>query len=80
MIGATAPGKNASGSTLETSTPSENAHTSGSLHNVPALALSVTETSYGKVKLLVFDHFKQPCSNADFNFDFNVRKLTAEAL
>jgi hypothetical protein len=40
----------------------------------------MTETSYGEVKFLSLDHFEQARSDADFEFDFNLRILTAEAL
>jgi hypothetical protein len=45
----------------------------------PALALPVTETSHGKVKFLGLYLFEQSRSDADFEFDFKLRILPAEA-
>ncbi len=46
----------------------------------PALGPPVTETSYGKVKFPGLDHFEQARSDADFEFDFDLRILTAKAV
>jgi hypothetical protein len=48
------------------------------LPQAPTVSVVVTEASYDKIEFPGFKLFEQACSDTDFEFDSNVRILTAE--
>ena len=72
-------GKNASRSTLGTSALVENAHTSRSPPSPRPSALPLQRLPTARSSSWVSTFFKQSRSDPDFEFDFNLRILTAEA-